>query len=87
MTIETPYTTEDVLRAHNAEIASPPLPPATDYDDVTMDMFYSAKKAGISNDARSRRIVTIQNRERAEKCGDKPIAVFKEHSQTNIMDF
>lgn len=87
MTIETPYTPEDVLRAHNAEIASSPLPPITGYDDDTMDMYYRAKKAGISNDMHSRRIATMQNRERAEKRGNKPIAASKEHSQTNIMDF
>lgn len=87
MTTETKYTPEDVLRAHNAEIASSPLPPVTGYDDTTMKMYYRAKKAGIVNDTRSRHIVTLQNRERAEKRGNKPTAVPKEPSQTNIMDF
>jgi hypothetical protein len=87
MTTETPYSPEDVLRAHNAEMSTSSPPPESGYSEAVMKMFRRAKKASTINDERSRRIVASQNKERAEKRDYKPILPHTDHSQSNIMDF
>ena len=85
MTIETEYTDDDVLRAHNAEIAPPPAP--TWYSKSVMTAFRRAKKASAANDARSCRIAGSLNRERMGKHEYTPCSGTIEHIQSSIMDF
>jgi hypothetical protein len=87
MTIQTKYTDEDVLRAHDAEMSTSAPPPESGYSASVMKMFRRAKEASTINDERSRRIVASQNKERAEKRGYRPILPHTNHSQSNIMDF